>query len=58
MFALSQILHGLFADRKIQPVSTDVQTALEPVHEQNATEGVEFIDDFERMDEQPDNETK
>ncbi|HEY0611624.1 MAG TPA: hypothetical protein VGD35_18260 [Chitinophaga sp.] len=53
MFALSQILHGLFADKKIQPISTDVQTALEPVHEQNVTEGGEFIDDFATLDEQP-----
>jgi hypothetical protein len=58
MFALSQILHGLFAGKKIQPVSTDVQTALEPLHEQDATEGVEFIDDFVRLDDQPDGETK
>jgi hypothetical protein len=58
MFALSQILHGLLADKKIQPAPTDVQTALEPVHEQNATEGGEFLDDFMTLDEQPEGETK
>jgi hypothetical protein len=58
MFGISQILHGLFGGQRIQPISTDVQTALEPVHEQDATEGVEFIDDFVRLDEQPESETK
>jgi len=58
MFALSQILHGLFAGKKIQADPTDVQTALEPVHEQNATEGAEFLDDFMTLDEHPDGETK
>jgi len=58
MLGFSQVLFRLFADKPNKPVPTDIQTALEPVHEQNLTEGVEFIDDFERLDEQPDSETK
>jgi hypothetical protein len=58
MFALSQILHGLFGGKKIQPEPTDVQTALEPVHEKDITEGAEFLDDFMTLDEQPEGENK
>lgn len=58
MFALSQILHGLFADKKIQPEPTEVQTALEPLHEKDITEGAEFLDDFMTLDGQPEGENK
>jgi hypothetical protein len=58
MLGLSQVLFRLFADNPNKPSPTDVQTALEPVHEQNVTEGVEFIDDFVRLEDEPDSETK
>ncbi|WP_298735000.1 hypothetical protein [uncultured Chitinophaga sp.] len=53
MFSLSRIFQDLFANRNIQSFTTAVQTALEPVHERNVTEGVEFIDDFVRLDDLP-----
>lgn len=57
MIVISQLFYGLFK-KKEAPSVTLVQTSLEPVHEENAAEGCEFLDDFERLDEQPDNETK
>ena len=56
MIAISQLFYGLF--KRKEPSVTLVQTALEPVREENATEGCEFLDDFERLDEAPEEETK
>lgn len=57
MIVISQLFYGLFKKREA-PSVTLVQTALEPVREADAAEGCEFLDDFERLDEQPDDETK
>jgi hypothetical protein len=58
MIALSQILHRLFKDK--EPTVTLVQTSLEEIHEENAVQGCEFLDDFIRLDDEdiPDDETK
>jgi hypothetical protein len=58
MIALSQILHRLFKDK--EPTMTLVQTSLEEIHEENAVQGCEFLDDFIRLDDEdiPDDETK
>ena len=56
MIALSQLFFGFFKTR--EPIVTDVQTPLEPVHEDNAVEGSEFLDDFVKMDEEEGSEPK
>lgn len=53
MFTLYQLLHGFFTSP--QPSVTDVQLALQPVHEQD-TGGSEFLNDFTRMDDEEESE--
>jgi hypothetical protein len=56
MMPFYRFLHGLFTT-PLPPV-TDVQTALEPIHEENATLGSEFLDDFASLNEENENEPK
>jgi hypothetical protein len=49
MIAISQILLRIFKEKK--PVVTLVQTSLEVIHEENAFQGCEFLDEFIRLDE-------
>jgi hypothetical protein len=56
MIALTQILHKLFPD-KTTPVSV-VQTALGEIHEENASEGCEFLDEPSMHDELSEDEGK
>lgn len=42
MIPLAKIFNSFFAEKL--PAATQVQTALEPVHEGNANEGCEFLD--------------
>ena len=62
MTAISQIFFGLFGGKTPKPsdnLDQTVQTSLEPIHEQNANEGGEFLDDFSTLDEeQPEGEHK
>ena len=57
MIALSRILRSLFTSEDIKPSVTTVETALEPVHEQDVYQGIEFLDDPIRMEDAPENET-
>lgn len=56
MITLSQLFYGLFTRR--EPAVTSVQTTLEPVHDEDATQGCEFLDDFSRLEEEPDDDIK
>ncbi|WP_188316160.1 hypothetical protein [Chitinophaga agrisoli] len=58
MIAVFQIIQRFLAGKPITPVVSEVQTALEPVREENATQGVEFLDDIIMEEDQPEEETK
>lgn len=55
MIALTQILQRLFTNKL--PSATQIQTALEPVHEENSDQGCEFLNDFVTLEETSEDET-
>jgi hypothetical protein len=56
MLPFSHFLQSLFSEN--YPKATQVQTALEPIHEENITLGVEFLDDLTTPDDTTEEETK
>ncbi len=58
MIAVFQIFQRFLAGKPITPVVTEVQTALGPIHEEDATQGCEFLDDIVAEDDQSEEETK
>ncbi len=58
MIVFSKVFYGLFADKQAPPAVTLVQTALEPIHEEDVSQAGEFLDDFSSLEEQPGDETK
>jgi hypothetical protein len=56
MLPFAHFLQNFFAEN--YPKATQVQTALEPIHEDNLTFGVEFIDDLTAQDDATEEESK
>lgn len=56
MLPFSHFLQSFFTEN--YPKATQVQTALEPIHEENLTMGVEFIDDLGQQEDTTEEETR
>lgn len=56
MLPFSHFLQSFFAEN--YPKATQVQTALGPIHEENLTMGVEFLDDLGPQDDTSEEETE
>lgn len=52
MIALSRILRSLFTSEETKPSVTTVETAQDPVHEKDVYQGIEFLDDPIRMEDE------
>jgi len=58
MTALSQIFYSLFTGRQAKQPATEVQPLQQPLQEQEASLGCEFLDDFLTLEDEPEDEAK
>lgn len=53
MKTLSFLFPNIFGGKEAKPSPELVQTALEPLHEKDSSQGGEFLDDFVTLEDEP-----